>query len=239
MPLFLLPNVFTDEQSPKGLLPEGLAEIIASLHGLIAESERSGRRYLLKMLQGSDFARSLPILLLNEHSAQASVKELSSKIIQGERWGLISDAGLPILADPGSNLVFALRQKNYTDIVAIPGPSSIVLALLLSGFDGQQYTFHGYPPKERQERLQLIRSLEKDRVATHIFIETPYRNQAFFQDLLETLPKSARLCIATALTLKTEQVHVRLVDSWKQSSHEIPKEPTVFLVSNPENRRKM
>jgi 16S rRNA (cytidine1402-2'-O)-methyltransferase len=234
MPLYILPNVFSDEQSPKGLLPEGLSEIIASLNGLIAESERTGRRYLLKMLPKSDFARSLPIVLLNEHSLSEVVRDLSRKIIEGETWGLISDAGLPILADPGSTLVAALRGKGYDRIIAVPGPSSIILALLLSGFNGQKYTFNGYPPKEKAERLTVLRSIEKGDVPTHIFIETPYRNQAFFQDCLEALSGGTKLCLATALTLPTQQLQVYSVDAWKKSNTVVPKEPTVFLISKME-----
>jgi 16S rRNA (cytidine1402-2'-O)-methyltransferase len=234
VPLYILPNVFSDEQSPMGLLPEGLSEIITSLNGLIAESERTGRRYLLKMLPKSDFARSLPIVLLNEHSLPGIIGELTRKITKGETWGLISDAGLPILADPGSNLVAALRDKGYDKIIAIPGPSSIILALLLSGFNGQKYTFNGYPPKEKADRLKVLRAIEKDAVPTHIFIETPYRNQAFFQDCLEALSGGTKLCLATALTLPMQQLQVHTVDTWKKSNTEVPKEPTVFLVSKPE-----
>jgi 16S rRNA (cytidine1402-2'-O)-methyltransferase len=231
MPLYILPNVFTDEQSPKGLLPEGLSDIIGSLSGLIAESERAGRRYLLKLLPKSEFARSLPIELLNEHSAPGVIQELSQKIRAGETWGLISDAGLPILADPGSSLVAALRNKGYGHIMAVPGPSSIVLSLLLSGFNGQKYTFNGYPPKEKAERLKVLRSIEKDAVPTHIFIETPYRNQAFFQDCLEALSGGTKLCLATAVTLPSQQIQVNSVETWKKSNTEVPKEPTVFLIS--------
>lgn len=236
MPLYLLPNVFSDEQSPQGLLPEGIPDIIASLQGLIAESERTGRRYLLKMLPKSDFARALPIVLLNEHSPGSCVEELTQKIIQGESWGLISDAGLPILADPGSLLVSSLRNRKYTQITAIPGPSSIILALLLSGFDGQKYTFHGYPPKEKADRFHTLRLLEKDSVPTHIFIETPYRNQALFSECLEVLPGAAKLCVATALTLPNQQIQVHTIEAWKKIPTEVPKEPTVFLIFNPKKR---
>jgi 16S rRNA (cytidine1402-2'-O)-methyltransferase len=231
MPFYLLPNVFSDEQSPKGLLPEGLESIIRALHGLIVESERSGRRFVFKMDPDKEHARSLPLYQLNEHTSHKEIVDLVDRIRLGGNFGLVSDAGLPCLADPGSELISLLRKAGYDQIIAIPGPSSIILALLLSGFNAQQYTFHGYPPKEQSERLRLLRSLEGGPVRTHIFIETPYRNQSFLQDCLSVLSGSVELAVASALTLPQQMIQIRAVKQWKTQVMPLPKDPAIFLIS--------
>lgn len=236
MPLYLLPNVFDDSQSPFGLLPEGISSIIQSLHGLIAESERTGRRYLLKLLPKSPFARELPIVLLNEHSSKTDYENIAHKIQQGETWGLISDAGMPGIADPGSYLVHLLRERGVAGIRAIPGPSSIVLALVLSGLDGQRFAFHGYLPQERGERQKALVDLERESArtgTTQICIETPYRNSAFFEDCLFVLHDTTSLCVACRLTFEDESVSTHTVRVWKGQRPVIRKEPTVFLFRAP------
>ena len=228
MTLYLLPNCFDDAQPPALLLPEGLPSLIQSLTGLVAESERTGRRYLLKILPGSPFARSLPIVCLNEHSSGADYEAVAQKITSGQTWGLISDAGMPGIADPGSPLVRLLRLKGTARIRVIPGPSSILLALIASGLDGQSFSFHGYLSRESSERRRKLLQLEKDRT-THICIETPYRNAAFFADCLAVLNDRTELCVACRLTYDDESVQTRSIGEWKRSSAEIRKEPTVFV----------
>ena len=235
MTLYLLPNCFDDAQSPLLLLPEGLSTLVQSLTGLIAESERAGRRYLLKLLPGSSFARSLPIFCLNEHSQKAEVEALAQKLTLQETWGLISDAGMPVSADPGSLLVRLLRRKGAVRIRAIPGPSSVLLALVASGLSGQAFSFHGYLPREREERRHAIELLQKESARsgmTQICIETPYRNAAFFEDCLAVLDDRTELCVACRLTYDDESVHTKTVGEWKRAPFEIRKEPTVFLFTS-------
>lgn len=232
MPLYLLPNVFDDSQSPVGLLPEGLSALLQSLQGLIAESERTGRRYLIKLLPQSPCARTLPILLLNEHSTKETYEEIIHKIVQGERWGLISDAGLPTLADPGSQLVHQLRRRGVADIHALPGPSSVVLALMLSGLDAQKFAFHGYLPKESVERKKMLKDLERysARTAmTQICIETPYRNNALFADCLAVFDETTFLCVACQLTFDDQTVQTYTIREWKEKRFLVGKQPAVFL----------
>ena len=227
MTLYLLPNCFDDAQPPSLLLPEGLAALLESLTGLVAESERTGRRYLLKLLPGSAFARSLPIVCLNEHSSPADYDALAQRISVGGRWGLISDAGMPVVADPGSRLVRLLRKASVR-IQVLPGPSSILLALIASGLDGQRFSFQGYLSRESGERRRRLSALEKEGV-TQICIETPYRNAAFFADCLAVLNDRTELCVACRLTYEDEFVQTRSVGEWKRSAFEIRKEPTVFV----------
>ena len=232
MPLYLLPNVFDDAQGPVGLLPEGLRDILQTLQGLIAENERTGRRYLLKLLPQSPFARGLPIVLLNEHSSKADYEEIAHKVMQGETWGLISDAGMPGIADPGSHLVHLLRQKGVAAIRVVPGPSSILLALISSGLDGQKFSFQGYVPPESEARRKALKELERESARTkmtQICIETPYRNSAFFADCLAVFNDTTSLCVACHLTFDDETVQTQTVQAWKRQLPAIRKEPTVFL----------
>jgi len=231
MPLYLLPNVFDDNQSPALLLPSGLKDIVINLDGLIAESERSGRRYLLKITEKDPRAREIPIFLLNEHNKDAS--EAISLISQGKMIGLVSDAGMPGVADPGAEVVSALRQKGVRDIHAIPGPSSILLALVLSGLGGQRFSFHGYLPRELRSRQKMLRQLEKEsrqQKMTQICIEAPYRNKALFTDCLAILDDSTELAVAKNLTFSDERVEVKSIGEWKRCRQDpLGKEPMVFL----------
>jgi 16S rRNA (cytidine1402-2'-O)-methyltransferase len=232
MPLYLLPNVFDDAQSPVGLLPEGLGSVLQMLQGLIAENERTGRRYLLKLLPQSLCARTMPIVLLNEHSSKADYEEIAKKVIQGETWGLISDAGMPGIADPGSHLVHLLRDRGITSIRVLPGPSSIFLALVSSGLDAQKFSFQGYVPPESEARRKVLKDLERESARTgmtQICIETPYRNSAFFADCLAVFGDTTHLCVACRLTFDDETVTTHTVKKWKQHPPAIRKEPTVFL----------
>lgn len=232
MPLYLLPNVFNDEQASNLLLPEGLSQILVSLDGLIAESERAGRRYLIKLLQGSPVARNMPIYLLNEHSSRREYDELAVSIIKGKTLGLISDAGMPAIADPGSELVRFLRKRGEKKIHVIPGPSSIFLALASSGLSGQHFSFRGYLPKEKKERVEAIKRFEKESKrdkATQIFIETPYRNKVMLQDLLEALEPATELAVASHMTFADEKVYMHTVGEWRTMSIDLEKAPTVFL----------
>ena len=233
MTLYLLPNCFDDAQKSLLLLPEGLPSLVQQLTGLVAESERTGRRYLLKLLPGSSFARSLPIVCLNEHSSVADYEAVAQKIISGQTWGLISDAGMPGIADPGSRLVHRLRTKSSARIRVIPGPSSILLALIASGLDGQKFSFHGYLPRESEERRHALVRLERESSAggmTQVCIETPYRNGACFSDCLAVLNDRTQLCIACRLTYEDEWVQTRSIGEWKRALPEIRKEPTVFVM---------
>jgi 16S rRNA (cytidine1402-2'-O)-methyltransferase len=209
--LYLLPNLL-HEQATWPLQPP-------ALDALIAESEKAGRQYLKRYALGQR-----PIYLLNEHTRNP----LELLQLEEERVGLISDAGMPCLADPGADLIWAARQKGI-EIHAFPGPSSIVLALVLSGLPGQKFTFHGYLERDTPKLEQQIRALPKK--MTHIFIETPYRNQKMLEQLLRCLHDQDRLSIAIDLTGPEEQVISLSVKEWKRAKHPLlDKRPAVFLL---------
>jgi 16S rRNA (cytidine1402-2'-O)-methyltransferase len=230
MTLFLLPNVFTDEQPTHLLLPEGLEGLVGTLDALIAESERTGRRYLMKILKKAPLAREMPIHLLSEHSKKSDYADLVELVASKNRVGLISDAGMPGIADPGSLLVHQLRHHGIHQIKAVPGPSSIILALLVSGLPSTPYSFHGYLPQEQTERKKMLKLLEKT-PETHIFIEVPYRNSFFFDDCLATLAPTTKLCLAANMTFENENVQVHSIQTWKRlPKPDIHKVPVVFLM---------
>lgn len=218
MTLYLLPNLLHEDTSID-LLPRKLEALIPTLNGIIAESEKGGRHFLRR------FSIHLPIELLNEHTKDIS--DLLQPLQKGENWGLISDAGLPCLADPGYQLVALARQKNIR-IEALAGPSSILLALMLSGLPAQSFVFHGYLPREKPDLIQKLRQLEKDPM-THLFIETPYRNQKTLETLIETLAPTTTLCIASNLTHPSQLVLTHPISNWrKQSLPNLKDIPTIY-----------
>lgn len=227
--LILLPNLLSEESDPKDQLPENLGSVFASLDGLIVENAKSARRFIVRF---SKELLKLPMEILNEHTQD--LKVLLPPMKRGEKWGLLSEAGLTCIADPGSRLVELARLQNIA-IRPIPGPSSIFLGLMHSGFSGQSFTFHGYLPRRRpllDQRLEvLVRRARKEKT-TQIFIEAPYRNNQLFSSLLELLPGDIRLCVACDLTDPKEWVETRPISEWKKRpTPDLHKRPTIFLFS--------
>jgi 16S rRNA (cytidine1402-2'-O)-methyltransferase len=223
--LYLLPNLLDESLLPEPFLPISVNVAVASLQGLIAESEKMGRRYLRKFISHEEMAK-MPLRVLNEHTKE--IDDLLEPIEQGQTWGLISDAGLPCIADPGADLVWRAHEKKIV-VETFVGPSSIVMALQLSGFGGQQFSFHGYLPREIPELEQKVRELEK-RPGTHIWIEAPYRSAKMLDLLKRVLQPSTRLCVAVNLTLPTQRVVSQTVAKWRSIGFSLEKEPAVFLI---------
>ena len=235
--LYLLPNLLASTEEHHSLfLPKGVDEAIFSLDGMVAESEKGARRYLCRFsFKGEKSFRDLPLLLLNEHTSEEEFQTLVSCVEKGGTWGLVSDAGLPCLADPGARLVFALRKKKIA-VRAFSGPSAITLALMLSGFSAQAFAFHGYLPKERKKREALLMELmrrTRSEGSTQLFIEAPYRTASLLKELLEILDERLFLCLALDLTLPSEEVIVLSVKEWKKENmlQRFDKRPAVFLFS--------
>ena len=209
--LVLLPNVLHEESTWSFMPPK--------IDALIAESEKGGRQFLKRF-----HLAPCPIYLLNEHTKDPDkLVRIPEEIV-----GLISDAGLACLADPGAHVVAAARRSGIS-IDSIPGPSSLMLALQLSGFSGQAFTFHGYFPREEKELALILKRLEVKK--THLFIETPYRTQKLFELLLKFLPESASLCVAFELMGPAECVRTETVRNWKKSGISFPKGRAVFVIS--------
>lgn len=229
--IVLLPNLLSEELIEDDFLPKNLKEEVEKLDGLVAESRKSGIRYLLRFIC-REKANSLPILLLNEHTDEKELLSILSQIKKdGGRWGVISDAGLPCIADPGSKVV-AYARENDIEVKAFSGPCSITLGLMLSGFNGQKFCFHGYLPRKDEELVPFIKKIEKralEEGSTQIFIEAPYRSDKLLGILLASLKENVRLCVAKDLTMPTESVFSFEVKKWKEKKIELGKCACVFL----------
>lgn len=231
--LLLLPNVLGECPHHQVFLPASVDRAVESIDGLIAESEKGGRRFLTRF-QTKKLAHNIPIALLNEHTPEQDLDFLLEPIVKGERWGLVSDAGLPCLADPGSNLVALARKKGIL-VQAFVGPSSIVLALMESGFSGQHFTFHGYRAREQDVLKKQLQLLEKDSKQgyTQIFIETPYRNAKTLQTVIETLEDQTLFCAAWDLTLPSKGIVSQPIALWKKSPlPNLEKKNAIFLIAS-------
>lgn len=229
--LLLLPNLLGDYRHAEVFLPASVFKAMQSLDGLIAESESEGRRYL-KRFETKKPAEEIPIALFNEHTPDENLDFLLEPIVKGERWGLVSDGGLPCIADPGSKLVKRATQRGM-HIQAFVGPSSILLALMLSGLPGQKFFFQGYIAKESGRRVEEIKRLaqqsEKEG-ATQLIIEAPYRNRYTLEALIQSLPEHAMLSVSWDLTLPTQGVLTQSVAQWKKGTPpNLEKKPAIFL----------
>ncbi|MBQ6046994.1 MAG: SAM-dependent methyltransferase [Bacteroidales bacterium] len=213
-------------------LPEGNAELLANCHTFIVEEVRTARRFLSSA--GYPFPiPSVAFFTLNEHTRPEEITHYLDSIFEGEDIGLLSEAGLPCVADPGS-LVTAAAQRLGIEIVPLVGPSSLMLALMASGFNGQNFCFLGYLPVDKAQRRQAVLSLEQRAWRdnqTQLFIEAPYRNNALLQALLETLRHDTLLCVATDIMLPSQSIVTRSVAQWRRNPIDINKRNTVFLIS--------
>lgn len=229
--LLLLPNVLGDVKHHSLFLPPSVDKAVASLDGLIAESAAAGRRYLGRF-ETKKPAMEIPIALFNEHTPDADLDFLLEPIRKGERWGLISDGGLPCIADPGAKLVNRANQSGII-VQAFSGPSSILLGLMLSGLPGQKFYFAGYLDKEPQNREAEIKELQRNskvHKATQIFIEAPYRNKHLLESLLNILSDTTHLCVAWDLTLPTQGMVSQSIQRWKKSPlPNLEKKAAIFL----------
>ncbi len=207
-------------------LPASALKTVKTLRHFVVENAKSARAFLKDV--GSD-PKEMQIEELNEKS---NLQQLLKPLNEGHSVGLLSEAGCPAIADPGAVLVEAAQREGIR-VVPLIGPSSIVLALMASGLEGQRFAFCGYLPRDAEERKRRIRELEarsRREDETEIFIETPYRNDVLFASLLEVSAEKTLLCLATDLTLPTEKIETRSVARWRASHHTIGKRPTVFLL---------
>jgi 16S rRNA (cytidine1402-2'-O)-methyltransferase len=229
--LLLLPNLLGDHRHAEVFLPGSVAKAVQTLDGLIAESETEGRRYL-KRFETKKPAMEIPLALFNEHTPDDHIDFLLEPILAGERWGLVSDAGLPCIADPGSKIVLRARQRGVA-IQAFIGPSSILLALMLSGLPGQKFYFHGYLDKEPDKRKMQLKQLvgqSSQEKATQIMMEAPYRNRHTLEALVQTLPDKALLSVAWDLTMPTQGVVTQSIEQWKKCTlPSLEKKPAIFI----------
>jgi 16S rRNA (cytidine1402-2'-O)-methyltransferase len=230
--LLLLPNHLGQTSDAKALFPICLDDAVASLDGLIAESPQGGRSFLNKFRTKKP-PYDIPLAILNEHTKDDEIDFFLKTIKEGGVWGLVVDAGLPCLADPGAKLVFKARHMGIA-VDTFPGPSSIIMAIQLSGLPAQRFSFHGYVAKESIKRdadILRMHRLSKEGKSLEVFIEAPYRNKHTLESLLNKLPDSTYLAIAYDLTLETQKVLCHKVETFKKMPlPNIDKKPAIFLI---------
>jgi 16S rRNA (cytidine1402-2'-O)-methyltransferase len=230
--LYLVPAWLSEDAPLDAVLPPGALERIRALDCFVAENARSARRYLAACGHPRPM-RELAIAELDEHTDRAEIPGLLAPLLEGRDVGLLSEAGVPAVADPGALLVAAAHARAIT-VVPMAGPSSILLALMASGLEGQRFRFHGYLPVEAPARRERLTALERDSARhreTQLFIETPYRNDALLADVLAACRPATRLAVAAELTSPREWIRMDTVEGWKsRPSPAIGKRPAIFLL---------
>jgi 16S rRNA (cytidine1402-2'-O)-methyltransferase len=227
--LYIIP-VLLGGEDVSALIPEGTLKCIRPLIHFIVEDSKSARRFL-KLAAITAPQSELQIQEIDKHDENIAYENYIKPALEGNDIGLLSEAGVPAVADPGSGFIMAAHRAGIR-VVPLTGPSSLLLALMASGLNGQSFSFHGYLPVQGESRIQKIKQLEKDaqqKKQTQLFIETPYRNNQLLKDLVETLQPSAKLCIACDITLEAEYIKTQTVAQWKKQLPDLHKKPCVFL----------
>jgi len=228
--LFLIPSPL-DECDFVKIFPVYNLEIIQDIDYFIVEDLRTGRRFV-KKLGIQKPMENLHFSTLNEHTKSSEIDLLLQPLLEGNNLGLISDAGTPCVADPGSIIVSKAQQLGTT-IIPLIGPNSILLALMASGLNGQSFAFNGYLPREQPERekqLRFLESLVKKSNQTQIFMETPYRNNHLFKSILSVCDPATRLCLGVNITSERQMIKTMTVKKWKSLKIDLHKQPAVFLL---------
>lgn len=228
--LYLIPVTLGDTPIEK-VLPPYNKEVILNIKHFIVEDIRTARRFLKKVEQSIDID-TLTFYPLNKHTSPEDLSGYLQPLTDGQSMGVISEAGCPAIADPGADVV-AIAQRKGLKVVPLVGPSSILLAVMGSGFNGQSFAFHGYLPIEPGERAKKLKMLEQRAYTekqTQLFIETPYRNHKMVEDILQNCRPQTKLCIAANLTCEGEYIKTRMVKDWKKRVPDLSKIPCIFLL---------
>jgi len=228
--LYLIPTRLGDN-APLEVLPISVKKIIESVDYYIVENEKTARRFIKKISSGKSQA-SLKIYILNKYTEPSELPSFLEACQSGKSVGLLSEAGCPGIADPGAEIVKIAHQKNIR-VIPMVGPSSILLALMSSGMNGQSFTFNGYLPIDKSERKAKLKQLERlsfEQNQSQIFIETPYRNNKMLEDICSALQNQTRLCVACDITLPTEYIKTKTVDEWKRTTVDLHKRPAIFII---------
>ncbi len=228
--LYLIPNLLGDTPVEQ-VLPPYNHEIIMGIRHFIVEDVRTARRFL-KLVDRSIDIDQLTFYTLNKHTNPEEVASMLRPLEEGSPMGVISEAGCPAVADPGADVV-AIAQRKGLQVIPLVGPSSIILAVMGSGFNGQSFAFNGYLPIEPDERIKTLKKLEQRAYTenqTQLFIETPYRNAKMMADILKACRPQTHLCIAAGLTTKDEYIKTRTVKEWVGKLPALEKIPCIFLI---------
>ena len=228
--LYLIPTSLGDG-APLETIPISIKKIIESIDVYIVENEKSARRFIKAVSSGKSQS-SLTLFTLNKFTDPLEIPLYLEECYKGNNIGLLSDAGCPAVADPGAEVVKIAHEKNIKTIPLV-GPSSILLAMMSSGMNGQNFAFNGYLPIEKVERKSKMKQLEKrsfDENQSQLFIETPYRNNSVLEDLHKTLNSDTKICVACDLTLPTEYIKTQTAKQWKHSKLDFHKRPAIFII---------
>ena len=228
--LYLIPTPLAENSLDQSVMPQS-REIIKQLDRFIVEKVRTARRFIASLKMGVNI-EELHFELLDKNTSQQQVSEYCQSLLNGTDIGVMSEAGCPGIADPG-NLAIKFAHKHDVEVVPLVGPSSIFMALMASGFNGQSFAFHGYLPIDKSKRKQRIADLEQAALRhkqTQIFMETPFRNEQLLEDILKFCKPDTVLCIAKDITGPAQQIEMKPIKQWNNSRIELHKIPTVFLL---------
>lgn len=228
--LFLIPTGLGDNP-PLEVLPISIKKIIESVDDYIVENEKTARRFIKSISQKKSQPK-LKLHVLNKYTKPEELLHFLQACSEGKSMGLLSEAGCPAIADPGADIVKLAHEKNI-QVVPLVGPSSIILALMGSGMNGQSFAFNGYLPIDKDDRKREIKRLEKlssDIQQSQLFIETPYRNNKMLEDLCSLLQPQTRVCIACDLTLPSEYIRTMTVKEWSKAKVDLHKRPAIFII---------
>lgn len=228
--LYLIPTTM-GECDPMDVLPQTVKRTIEFIDYYIVENDKTARKSI-KGVSPEKKQSELKLFVLNKHTETREHLEFIKPLLEGHNVGLMSEAGCPGVADPGAVIV-KLAHERGIQVVPLVGPSSILLAMMASGMNGQSFTFHGYLPIEKDEKKVTLKALEKlsfEKNQSQIFIETPYRNNKLLEDLVQTLHPETHLCVATDITLPTEYIKTKKIAAWKKETVDLHKRPTIFII---------
>jgi 16S rRNA (cytidine1402-2'-O)-methyltransferase len=228
--LYLIPSTLADDTSSKVITPQ-VKEVIQNTKHFLVENPRTARRYISSLRLGL-VIEDLHLEVLDKNTLISEIPELLKPLWDGHDLGIISEAGCPGIADPGSMAVEFAHEKGI-QVVPLSGPSSFFLALMGSGFNGQSFAFHGYLPLDKKERARTIKSIEfesSQQNRTQIFMETPFRNNALFEELKNSLNSNTKLCIAKNLTAADEYIQTKTILEWRKVKMDLHKIPVVFVL---------
>ncbi|MEO8235114.1 MAG: SAM-dependent methyltransferase [Flavobacterium sp.] len=228
--LYLIPTTL-GEMNADDVLPQTIKRAIDFIDYYIVENEKTARKSI-KIVHSEKKQSELKLFLLNKHTDTKEHLDFIKPLLEGHNVGLMSEAGCPGVADPGAVIVKIAHEKGI-QVVPLVGPSSILLALMASGMNGQSFTFNGYLPIDKSEKKQAIKGLEKlsfDKNQSQLFIETPYRNNKLLEDILQTLQPNTLLCVACDITLPTEYIKTMTVNLWKKQKVDLHNRPCIFII---------
>ena len=227
--LYLIPNTL-GEDNFSFVLPDEVKSVIESLDYFIVENERTARAYIKRLLPDK-IQKDIHVEIIDKHTDPLDLPGFLKPIENGKNAGIISEAGVPCIADPGAEIVSIAHRKGLK-VIPLVGPSSILLALMASGFNGQQFAFRGYLPFDQQIRKRVFQAMNKDIKdgITQIFMETPYRNNKLLEELLKIMHPETKLCIACDITLENEYIRTKTIANLVGSLPDLHKRPTIFLI---------